>query len=293
MTVWGGVEAGGTKFICALATDTPEAALPQIVAQTRIPTTTPQENLTQVINFFAHHQAQGTQIAGLGIGSFGPIDVHPKPQWSHIDFVGPLKQKLQVPIGFDTDVNAAALGEYYWGQGKGLQTFLYLTIGTGIGGGGIIQGQLLHGLLHPEIGHMMVPQDLRQDPFPGVCPFHQNCLEGLASGEAIAQRWQCSAQDLPPDHPAWPLEAHYLALGLVNLIVCFSPQRLILGGGVMAQTQLFPLIQEQVKTRLNGYIQVPELLDYMETYIVPPGLGERSGILGAIALAQQTVQPGQ
>jgi fructokinase len=188
-------------------------------------------------------------------------------------------------VAFDTDVNAAALGEARWGAAKGLDTFLYLTIGTGVGGGGMVNGRLLHGLVHPEMGHIRVPHDLRADPFPGGCPFHGDCLEGLVSGPALESRWGQRGETLPPEHPAWEMAAHYIALGLATWICTLSPQRIVLGGGVMRQAHLFPRIRAQVLALLNGYIQAPEILEGIDSYIVPPGLGGDAGVLGAIALA--------
>jgi fructokinase len=195
-----------------------------------------------------------------------------------------------VPVGFDTDVNAAALGEATWGAAKGLETFLYLTVGTGIGGGGMVNGQLLHGLSHPEMGHLRVPHDLGKDPYPGACPFHGDCLEGLAAGPALLGRWGRRAEELPPDHAAWKLEAHYLALGLANLICTLSPQRIILGGGVMQQVGLFQMVRQNVQQLLNGYLQVSAILEQIDQYIVPSALGNRAGVLGAIALARKMVR---
>jgi fructokinase len=184
------------------------------------------------------------------------------------------------------DVNAAALAEWRWGAGQGVGSLIYLTVGTGIGGGALIDGRLVHGLVHPEMGHMLIPHDLALDPFPGSCPFHGDCLEGLATGVAMEQRWGMRAEELPPDHPAWGLEAEYLAAGLVNLILALSPERIILGGGVMGQPHLFPLIREKVVTKLAGYVASPAISEDIDRYIVPPGLGKRSGVLGAIALAE-------
>lgn len=290
---FGGIEAGGTKWICAAGLG-PD----QILDQARIATTTPGETLAAAIAFF--RQVQGAnRLAALGIGSFGPIDLHPesetygyitstpKPGWANTNVVGPIWEALQVPIGFDTDVNAAALGEAYWGAARGLDDFIYLTIGTGIGGGSLANGKLIHGLLHPEVGHLLVPHDWSIDPFEGTCPFHGDCLEGLASGPAIKARWGQPAETLPPGHPAWELEARYLSLALVNLILTLSPGRIVLGGGVMQQVQLFPQIRERVLETLNGYVRSPSLTKRMGEYIVPPILGDRSGVLGAIALARQ------
>ena len=192
-----------------------------------------------------------------------------------------------MPVGFDTDVNVAALGEWRSGAGQGLDNLIYLTIGTGIGGGGLANGELMHGLVHPEMGHIRIPHDLSTDPYPGHCPYHGDCLEGLACGPALNERWQRPSEELPVDHPAWTLEAGYLAWALVNIICTLSPQRIILGGGVMSNAQLFPLIRARVQDLLNGYVQSPAILRDIEGYIVPPGLGDRSGVLGAIARREQ------
>ena len=296
MTLLGAIEAGGTKFVCAVGTG-PEDMRSVI----RIPTTTPEETLPSVIDFF-RRQTKLEDLAAIGIGAFGPVDVRPdsskfgwflstpKPGWQQVEFAGVIERELGVPTGFDTDVNAAALGEHRWGQAQGLETFIYLTVGTGIGGGGLISGQPIHGLLHPEMGHILIPHDLSADPFPGSCPFHRDCLEGLASGFAMEKRWGQKAASLPADHPAWVLEANYLATGLVNYILTLSPERLILGGGVMEQKQLFPLIRSQVCEKLNAYLDVPAITNDIETYIVPPKLGSKAGILGALALAQEAAQ---
>jgi fructokinase len=296
-SLWGAIEAGGTKILCAIACD-PRTLL----AATRIPTTSPTETIAQIVAFFQDQQAQLGPLTALGVGSFGPVDVipgsatygyllkTPKPEWTQIDLVSPLADALNCPIGFDTDVNAAALGEHRWGNAQGLDTFIYLTIGTGIGGGGMTNGQLMHGLTHPEMGHIRVPHDREQDPFPGCCPFHGDCLEGLASGVALRDRWGAEADTLPPNHPAWDLEAHYLAEGLRTLIFCLSPQRIILGGGVMEQGHLFPKIRDRVKLLVSPYLDAPAYSTEIETYIVPPKLGGRAGLMGAFALAQQSLQ---
>jgi len=288
--LYGGIEAGGTKFICAVGTGPDE-----IRAETRFPTTTPAESIGLAINFF---KEQG-ELAAIGIGSFGPLDPNPaspdfgyitttpKPGWAHTDFIGALRTAFDLPIGFDTDVNAAALGEHQWGAAQGLDTFIYLTIGTGIGGGAMVAGNLLHGVMHPEMGHIRLPHDWEQDPFEGICPYHKDCLEGLASGPALEARWGARAETLPMDHPAWDLEATYLAYALVNYITTLAPQRIILGGGVMEQKQLFPLVRAKAKEYLNSYLQVPEILAKVDEYIVPPALGGQAGVLGAIALARQ------
>jgi fructokinase len=289
--LYGGIEAGGTKFVCAVGTGPDD-----LRAETRFPTTTPVETIGRAITFF---QEQRLPLAAIGIAAFGPVDPNPasptfgyitstpKPGWAHTDFAGAIRQALGLPVGFDTDVNVAALGEHRWGAAQGLDTFIYLTFGTGIGGGGLVNGQLMHGLVHPEMGHIRIPHDWTADPFAGVCPYHGDCLEGLATGPALEQRWSQPAETLPADHPAWTLEAHYLALALTNFICTLSPQRIVLGGGVMEQRHLFPLVRQKVRQLLNGYVQAPEILEEIDTYIVPPILGKRAGVLGAIALARQ------
>jgi fructokinase len=236
------------------------------------------------------------------VGSFGPLDPErrspgygritttPKPGWANTDVAGPLGEALGLPVAFDTDVNAAALGEARWGCAQGLENFLYLTIGTGIGGGAITEGRILHGLVHPEMGHILIPHDFALEPFAGICPYHRDCLEGLASGPAIQARWGKPAEELPREHPAWELVAHYLALALANFVCTLSPERIALGGGVMKQRQLFPMIRAKLQTTLNRYVQAPEILTEIDTYVVPPALGDRAGVLGAIALARQIVE---
>jgi fructokinase len=292
MSLLGGIEAGGTKFVCALGRGPDD-----LYAERRFPTTTPRETIGAAVDFFAESAADG-DLAAIGIASFGPIDPDPgsptygqitstpKPGWSNIDLAGEVSRALGLPVGFDTDVNAAALGEHRWGAARGLDTFIYMTVGTGIGGGAMVGGRLVHGLVHPEMGHLLIGRR-EDDDFEGVCPFHGGCLEGLAAGPAIERRWGCKAESLATDHPAWELEAHYLALGLANLVLALSPQRLILGGGVMDQRQLFPSIRRKMAGLLNGYVQAPAITRDNEEFIVPPGLGARSGVLGAIALAER------
>jgi fructokinase len=292
MQLFGGIEAGGTKFVCAVGTGPDD-----LRAETRFPTTTPEETIGQAVEFFQEHSKK-EPLAAIGIASFGPVDpdpnsptfgyitTTPKPGWANTDFAGTVGRTLNVPVGFDTDVNVAALGEFRWGAAQGLDTFIYLTIGTGLGGGGMVNGRLMHGLIHPEMGHIRLPRHL-DDSYPGACPYHGDCLEGMAAGPALAGRWGQRAETLPGDHPTWELEAHYLALGLVNFICTLSPQRIVMGGGVMEQPQLFPLIRQRVQALLNGYVQSPTILERIDEYIVPPGLGDKAGVLGAIALAQQ------
>lgn len=290
-TLYGGIEAGGTKFVCAIGT-----APDQLRDVTEFPTTTPVETLGRSVSFFKD-STSADQLAAVGIGSFGPVDPNrtsptfgyitttPKPGWAQTDFAGTIRRALGVPIGSDTDVNAAALGEYRWGAAQQLSDFLYVTIGTGIGGGGMVNAQLMHGLIHPEMGHIRIPHNRQVDPYPGHCPFHGDCWEGLANGPSIEQRWGTRGEWLPPDHPAWELEAHYLALALANLICTLSPQRIILGGGVMQQLELLPRVRREVEVLLGGYIQASAILGQIEDYIVAPALGKRAGVLGALALA--------
>jgi len=296
--LFGGIEAGGTKFVCALGSGPDD-----IRAEIRFPTTTPVENIGQCLAFFREQAEVHGLITAVGIASFGPVDPNPqsptygyitttpKPGWANTNFAGAIQQALDVPVGFDTDVNGAALAEGRWGAAQGLDTFIYLTIGTGIGGGAMVNGRLLHGLLHPEMGHIPLPHDWDVDPFPGRCPYHGDCLEGMASGPAIADRWGQAGDTLPLDHPAWELEAHYLALALHSFICTLSPQRIIIGGGVMGQPQLFSLVRQKVQASLNGYVGATAVLEDINQYIVPPALGPRAGVLGAFALGQQASLP--
>jgi fructokinase len=291
MNYYGAIEAGGTKFVCMVGSGPND-----IRAEVRFPTTTPTETIGRAAAFFKQ-QAQGVRLSAIGIGSFGPVDLDPasptfgyitttpKPGWANVDIVGILKAELDLPVVFDTDVNAAAFGEYCWGAARGLDPSIYLTIGTGIGGGAICNGRPLHGLVHPEMGHMLMPHDWKLDPFPGVCPFHGDCFEGLASGPSMKKRWGQPAETLPNDHPGWAIEAHHIAMALANLILNYSPRRIVIGGGVMQQAELFPMVRSQTLQCLNGYVQSKQITDGMDEYIVPPGLGQRSGVLGAIALA--------
>jgi fructokinase len=277
----GGIEAGGSKFKCAAGSGPDDAEIAEF------PTTTPQETIGRVGEFFRAREP----VESIGIASFGPIDPNPesptygyitstpKRGWRDFDFAGTVRRVLGTPVAFDTDVNAAALAESLWGAAVGLRNFIYVTVGTGIGGGALVDGRLLHGRLHPEMGHLRVPHDPVRDPFAGNCPYHGDCLEGLAAGPAIQTRWGAAGHLLPDGHPAWDLEAEYLALGVMSWICVLSPQRIVLGGGVMQRAELFPKIRVRLSELLNGYLEPPE--------IVPPKLGTRAGVLGAIALASQ------
>ncbi len=295
--LYGGIEAGGTKFVCAVGTGPDD-----IRAELRFPTTSPAETIKKAVAFFEEQQRLLSRpLSALGIAAFGPLDPNrgsptfgfitstPKPGWQNADLAGEVRRALKLPVGFDTDVNGAALAEGRWGAAQGLDTFLYLTIGTGVGGGGMVGGKLMHGLVHPEMGHIRLPRDRQADPFEGFCTYHGDCFEGLASGPALEKRWGVKAETLPPDHPAWALEAHYLGLALSDFICTLSPQRIILGGGVMSQPHLFPLVRAETLRLLNGYVRSPQILEKIDEYIVPPALGAQAGVLGAFALAKAAV----
>ncbi|GAA0375896.1 fructokinase GmuE [Paenibacillus motobuensis] len=268
----------------------------EIVERISFPTTTPMETLDRVVEFF---KDKGVQA--IGFGSFGPVDVNkqsdtygsvmktPKPNWSNYQVVGHIKCSLNVPIGFDTDVNAAALGEAAWGAARGLDSCLYITVGTGIGAGAVAEGKLIHGLVHPEMGHILVRRH-PDDHYSGHCPFHRDCLEGLAAGPAIEARWSRQGNELDENHPAWEMESYYIAQALMNYILILSPKKVVLGGGVMGQKQLFPLIREQVSQLLHGYVQHSALSSDIDDYIVPPGLGSNAGLCGGLALAKQAFE---
>jgi fructokinase len=283
---YGGIEAGGTKWVCATGGS---GDLTDVVT---IPTTTPDETIARAAAFFAPHRS----LAAIGVGSFGPLDLRsgsptwgritttPKAGWRDVDLAGMLAAALGLPIALDTDVNSAALAEHRFGAAVGLDTFCYLTVGTGIGGGVFANGRLLHGLLHPELGHMYVPHDRVRDPFDGACPFHGDCLEGLASGEAIRQR-SGRAVGAPLDARSFELEAEYLGLALVNVTWTLSPERIVIGGGVLHAPGLLERVRERVRELCAGYLGVPELGDRVDGYIVAPALGDRAGVIGALALA--------
>ncbi len=289
--MFGAIEAGGTKFICGIGSG------PSDLVTAQFPTSSPDVTLREVIRFF---QDASHPCEAIGIGSFGPVDLRPdsptygritstpKTGWQNFDLAGTVQRALGVPVAFDTDVNAALLGEAQWGAARGLTDAIYITIGTGIGGGAMVNGHIAHGLVHTEMGHLRLPHDLVRDPFPGNCPYHGDCFEGLACGPAIQARWGAIALMLPPDHPAWALEAQYIAYALNNLAVTLSPQRILLGGGVMQQTHIFPMIRRELDQLLNGYVQHPSMMGSgLEHFIQPPQLAGRAGILGSLVLAQR------
>jgi fructokinase len=269
-----GIEAGGTKIVCGVGTG------PGDFVRKEFPTTTPEETLARISEFLA-----GFEISALGIGCFGPLDLRkgmitatPKVAWRQVEIVERLRASTGIQkIILDTDVNAAATGEHIWGAARDVETFLYLTVGTGIGGGAMVNGKLLHGFAHPEMGHIRIPHDWQRDPFAGDCFAHGDCLEGLASGQAIEIRWQMRGENIPETHPAWELEAHYLGLGIASLICAHSPEKVIVGGGVMKRVG-FDAVRAEVYRVINGYMDLPP--------IVPPKLGGDAGVLGAMALAR-------
>ncbi|WP_418040863.1 ROK family protein [Paenibacillus xylanilyticus] len=281
----GAIEAGGTKFVCGIGNE--QGHMEEWCS---FPTEHPEITLAKVSDYF-----RDKGVEAIGIGSFGPIDLKldsptygyitttPKSEWENCNVVGILKRESPVPFGWDTDVNAAALGEVTWGAAQGLDNCVYYTIGTGVGVGLIAGGKRIHGLLHPEGGHIRTRRH-PQDHFAGLCKYHGDCLEGLAAGPAIEARWQTPGSELPTDHLAWEMESYYIAESITTSILLHSPQMIILGGGVMQQMHLFPMIREQVIHNLHGYVNVPELLQHIDQYIVPPGLGQHAGLYGALAL---------
>jgi fructokinase len=287
----GAVEAGGTKFVCGVGNESGE-----IIERISFPTEQPEKTLAQVIEFFREKQ-----VGAIGIGSFGPINIDrsspqygyvtttPKPGWANYPFLPELKKTLNVPFGWDTDVNAAALGEATWGAAKGLESCLYYTIGTGVGVGVYAEGKLVHGLVHPEGGHVLTRRH-PDDTYAGKCPYHGDCLEGMAAGPALEARWKVKGSELSVDHPAWEMEAFYIGQAVASAVLLLSPHKVILGGGVMHQLQLFPLIREHVRNILKGYVSAAELADQIDSYIVPPGLGDNAGLSGSIALGLRALR---
>ncbi|MCE4050651.1 MULTISPECIES: ROK family protein [Bacillaceae] len=288
MKLFGAVEAGGTKFVCAAGTETGE-----IKERISIPTTTPEETMPEVIAFFKKHK-----VEAIGIGSFGPIDVDnnsptygnitttPKLAWRDYPLLNALKKEFSIPMGFNTDVNIAALGEAVLGAAKGLDSCLYITVGTGIGAGAIVQGELLQGLTHPEMGHILVRRH-PEDNYKGRCPYHGDCLEGLAAGPAIEERWGKKAIELSDNDKVWEIEGYYIAQALMQYILILSPKKIILGGGVMNQEHVLSHINRNLKELLNGYIEFPQVSSDIDNYIVRPGLGDNAGITGGILLASR------
>jgi len=297
----GAVEAGGTKFVCAVGTGPGDGTL----AKASFPTgVRPAELLATITDWLKEQESRHGRLRALGVASFGPVDLHPdsprygfitstpKAGWKNTNVIGRLREAFgDIPIGFDTDVNGAALGEHTWGSSTGLSDFVYITIGTGIGAGAMVGGQLLHGLVHPEMGHILLPRDPGDD-FQGVCPHHGGCWEGLCSGPALVRRTGMPAEDLPPDHPAWILETRYIAEAIANITCILSPQRVILGGSVrkggqLGEDRFFQWVREKLQAALNGHLVVPALGAEIDGYLVPPFLGDDAGICGAMALGQR------
>jgi len=287
--LFGGIEAGGTKFVCVIGTG-PE----DIRARTRFPTTEPEETLQRAVDFF--RESSHGKLHALGIASFGPVELRrhhpdygcitttPKPHWSGTDIVGYVHAALDVPIGFDTDVNGAALGEGRWGAARGLGTFAYMTVGTGLGVGSVVGGRTSHGLVHPEMGHMTVPRQAG-DEFPGLCPFHGDCLEGMAAGPAIEERWGRRGETLSGNDLALAIdiEAGYLAAGLRNIVYTIAPERIVIGGGVAKMPGLIPRVRSRLIENLAGYPGLPE--HSSDEFVVPAVLGDMAGPVGALVLA--------
>jgi len=290
--IYAGVEAGGTKFVCVIGSDPNN-----IFEEVNFPTTEPIETISKAVGFIRKNMAE-YKLAGLGIASFGPLDLDlnsdtygyitstPKAGWSNTNLLGELRDNLGLDSYIDTDVNCASLGEQVWGAAKGMDTFIYITVGTGIGGGGIVNNEMIHGAGHPEMGHIRIPHDLKRDPFEGICLFHGDGLEGLASGPAVEKRWGKRGEELGADHPAWDLEAHYLGMAMANFILTLSPQMIIMGGGIMNTSELIEKVRIETLKNLGGYLQNPELSGSLDNFIVRPKLGDRAGSLGAIALAR-------
>lgn len=285
----GALEAGGTKMVCAVGDETGK-----IYEQISIPTRTPDVTIPELIDYF-----QERDVEALGIACFGPVELDRKTPnygfittstklpWINFDMVGSFQRALGCPIGFDTDVNGSVLGEVTFGQAKGKSCVMYITIGTGVGAGIYIEGKLLHGMLHPEAGHVLI-EKRSGDKYEGKCPYHKNCLEGMAAGPAIEERWGKKAVELADRREVWDLEADYIAQALTGYILTLSPEMIILGGGVMHQEQLFPMIREKVLKKLGGYLQSEELKD-MEHYIVPASLHDDQGIMGCLELARRAI----
>lgn len=290
--VFGAVEGGGTKFACMIGTSPSD-----VVDEITIPTTSPAETIGAVIEFLLRPRP-GIQLAAIGIATFGPIGLDPalptygcvmkttKEDWIGARILAPVSRRLGVPIGWDTDVNGAVLGEARWGAAPGVDPVVYLTVGTGVGGGALVNGATIHGLLHPEMGHIPLPW-LPGDTFPGICSFHGHCLEGVASGPALERRMGRPVPEISADDPVWDLEARYLALGISSLVLTLSPRRVVLGGGVMQQPTLLPRIQAALVEILNGYLDVPEIVSNVKEYVVASGLGQKAGLYGALVLAER------
>jgi fructokinase len=292
--IYAGVEAGGTKFVCAVGTTK------QILSTVTIPTSNPDETMSKVLAFFEKQRSELGDFSGLGVGSFGPLDLDPesrtfgyigktpKLNWSNFDLISAFRS-LNCPIGIETDVKAAGLAEATLGGGRNKKVVLYVTIGTGIGVGVIFGKKCFRGRSHPEIGHMIIPQDSSDSDFTGVCPYHENCLEGLSSGPAIEKRWGVPLSKLPIDHPAQSLQSGYISALCANLILSFSPEIILIGGGVMKAPALLDKVHGNVLRLLGGYISSVETLDDVKSLIKTPELGDQAGIFGSLLLAERAL----
>jgi len=290
-TYYGAIEAGGTKFNCAFGNNHDS-----ILEQVRIPTTTPAETKALVEIFFDHCIQKYAPMTAIGVACFGPVDLDPnsktygsiiqtpKPNWSNTPITAWLADKYNVPVGFDLDVNGAALGEIKYGAGNGLHSMCYVTIGTGIGVGVVANGQTLNGLLHPEFGHIALHKIAGEAD--GICESHGNCAAGLASGPAIQHRWGAPAETFEDGHPMWSSQAHYIAAFCNAITLAYSPQRIVLGGGVMQFSSLLAKVQQAFAQEVNGFLPVLERTGGVEQYIVSPGLNTASGVAGAFIIAQ-------
>jgi fructokinase len=294
----GAIEAGGTKFVCGLFdADYQECAKPRMIARASIPTTEPDRTLEASLDFFAKsaRESGGARLDGVGIGCFGPVDLRlssptwgcitttPKPLWRDTPVAGIFRDRLGVPVAFDTDVNAAAYGEHLWGAAQGLKDFVYVTVGTGIGGGVFVNGDLVHGLTHPELGHIKIQRET-SDGYPGACPYHRDCLEGMASGPAIGERWKARPEDLGAGHEAWELEARYLAKAFASYTFVLSPERIVMGGGVGLRPGLAERVAVLLGEELGGYLPALEG-ERLAAFVARPLLGADAGLLGAAAIA--------
>lgn len=292
-----GVELGGTKCVCILGTGPDD-----IRAQERLATTDPASTLSRIESILDGWRAQHGAFSALGVASFGPLDLKPgspthgfimattKPVWAHTDVAGRLARKLRVPVEVDTDTNGAALAEGQWGAAQGLKNFAYITVGTGVGVGLIVNGGTVFGCNHTELGHLRVARPAGDD-WPGACTFHGACVEGLASGPAIEARVGMSADRIPADHAVWGSVAYALGQLLHGLVLSTAPERILIGGGVMSsQAHLFPRVRQELQRSLNGYVEVDEVMKGLDRYVVPPGLGTQAGPLGALALAANAVR---
>lgn len=287
--LYGSIEAGGTKFVCAIGNEKLE-----ILERVSFPTTTPDETMPQVIAFFNQYK---DDLAAIGVGSFGPIDIRqtsetygyitstPKLAWQNYNFLGAMKAAFDIPMAWTTDVNAAAYGEYAFGNGQGKSSVVYYTIGTGVGAGALQEGKFIEGFSHPEMGHMLVVPH-KDDHFEGACPFHGNCLEGMAAGPAVEKRNGRKGQDIPQDDPFWEIEAEYIAQCAYNTTLMFSPEVIIFGGGVMKQRHMVEKVHAAFTRIMKGYVATPAL----EEYIVTPALEDNAGTIGCLALAEKALK---